>query len=73
MSAQQLGRKALNRLERITGQDILRGWGHGGYVHAFVATAHRHGWADIKTEQWGWDAEPRHRASCRQLFPEEYR
>jgi hypothetical protein len=74
VSAQRLGDKSIRRLERVTGQDILRAWGNGGYVLSFVATAHRHGWFDKKTEQWGWDDEPvQHYVSCRELFPEEYR
>ena len=73
MSAQRLGEKGTRRIERATGVDILRAWANGGYVLSFVATAHRHGWFDKKTGEWGWDEKPSHYVSCAELFPEEMR
>jgi hypothetical protein len=69
VSVQRLGDKAIRRLERATGQDILRAWANGGYLLTFVATAHRHGWFDKKTEQWGWDQEPNHNSAATSCSP----
>lgn len=70
MAAQRLNARSTRRLGRITGLDnIIRGWGHGGYVHGFVTSDHRHGWADIRTGEWGYDEDPFHYTSCSEMFP----
>jgi hypothetical protein len=58
MSAQRLSDKSRRRIERATGLDIVRAWGHGGYTFDFVIAAdnddrHSHGWFDRKTGEWG--------------------
>lgn len=70
-ASQRLGEKSITRLERAIGVDILRAWPQGRHLLAFVATAHRHGWFDKTTGEWGWQDNPRHYLSCTELFPEE--
>ena len=70
MSAQVLNDRSTRRIARSTGLDVVRAWSWGGYTMAFVTAGHRHGWWDKKTDEWGWDEEPMHYASCRRLFPE---
>lgn len=70
MSAQRLSDRSLRRIANATGLDLVRGWGHGGYVHAFVTADHEHGWYDTKSREYGFDKEPvMHYSSCRELFP----
>ena len=79
MSAQRLSPRSVRRIERATGQPIVRAWSHGGYVFPFVVAdperpdGHRHGWYDKHgSGSWGWaDDPPRHYTSCRdELFAE---
>ena len=73
MGAQRLSARSARRLGRVTGlgEALIRGWGHGGYVHGFVTDNHRHGWVDIKTGEWGWEEDPIHYTSCGEMFPRE--
>lgn len=68
MSAQRLSDRSRRRIERSTGLTILRAWGHGGYVFAFVTDDHRHGFWDMKTGDWEWQEPPTHYTSCEELF-----
>lgn len=71
MSAQILSARSTRRIADATGLDIVRAWGHGTYVHAFVTADHRHGCFDLKSGAWEFD-EPqdvRHYTSCVDLFP----
>jgi hypothetical protein len=81
MSAVQLSPRKTRRIARATGLDVLRAWGAGGYVFAFVTADHRHGQYDSKTGTWCWDEDTEplwaghqptatHYYSCRELFPE---
>jgi hypothetical protein len=70
MGASQLSAKSVRRIARATGLDIVRAWGHGGYVHGFVTADHRHGCYDTKSGEVGWDGDrPAHYTSCGELFP----
>lgn len=70
MSAQILSDRSVRRIARKIDQPVLRAWGHGGYIHRFVTTDHRHGWVDITTWEWGWDRRDpiTHYSSCKELF-----
>lgn len=72
MGCQRLGARWVRRLRSITGQDVIAGWGWGGYTHSFVTAAHVHGWYDLKEEEWGWfdQADPGiHFSSCNDRWP----
>ena len=61
MSAQLLGSKMLRRISRTVGDDVVRGWSHGGYWLGFVTAGHRHGNYHTSTGEWEWDDDP---SSC---------
>lgn len=70
MSAQQLGAKALRRIERDIGEPVLRGWSHGGYTFGFVTPDHRHGEWNKASHEWAWEEEPLvHYTSCYETWP----
>lgn len=69
MSAQRLSDRSCRRIARATGQEVLRGWSHGGYVLSWVTPDHRHGWFDKKTGEWGWNKAVCHYTSCRETWP----
>lgn len=74
MSAQLLGKKWLRRLTAITGETVVRGWAHGGYIHDFVTEDHRHGSYDLKTGEVAWVWNGMHYTSCYlDFWPEMYR
>lgn len=58
MGSQPLSSRSCRRIARGTGQDVVRAWGHGGYVHTFEAAGGRRGSWDLKTLQWWWDDDP---------------
>jgi hypothetical protein len=69
VSSQRLSPRTIRRIGRATGlgNQIVRGWAHGGYIHDFVTTTHRHGWFDLRTGGWGWVEDPICYTSCRAL------
>jgi hypothetical protein len=71
MGCQRLGVRWVRRLARITGENVIAGWGHGGYVHGFVTADHRHGWHDLKDGTWGFDDpdDQMHYSSCNDRWP----
>lgn len=69
MSAQVLSARSTRRIARSTGLDVVRAWSYGGYVMAFVTSAHEHGTWDKKTGEWEWEQPPvRHFTSCVAMF-----
>lgn len=73
MGCQRLGARWVRRLRRITGEDVIAGWGWGSYMHAFVTADHHHGWYDLRDKVWGWDEETigstTHYDSCNDRWP----
>lgn len=69
MSVQVLNDRSCRRIQRSTGETVLRAWANGGYVFEFVTPEHRHGWWDKKTGGWGWipDEDVCHFTSCKQF------
>ncbi|MYR28727.1 MULTISPECIES: hypothetical protein [unclassified Streptomyces] len=73
MGAQVLSPRSTRRIARLTGQEVVRAWAHGGYIMDFVTPDHRHGWWDKKTGEWGWDTgDTGHYSSCVRLFPDDF-
>lgn len=77
MSVQRLGPKKLRKLTEVVGEPVKIGWANGGYTFGFATETHRHGWYNLKSGEWGWDAldDPfLHLSSCyTEEWPEEYR
>jgi hypothetical protein len=71
VGTQVLSARSARRIERATGQVIVRAWGHGGYVFGFVTPDHRHGWWDRKTGEWGFDEDPFHYTSCAGFYEDD--
>lgn len=70
MGAGILSPRSTRRIARATGLDVVRAWGHGGYVHGFVTADHRHGSYSLRDGAWEWDQEPvTHYSSCSDVFP----
>lgn len=63
VSAQVLSPKSTRRIERSTGLEIVRAWGH------------RHGEWSKKTGEWQYTDPERvlHYTSCHDLFPDDFR
>lgn len=74
MSAQRLSPRSTRRIERSTGLEIVRAWGHGGNVFNFVTPDHRHGSWNKKTGEWQYTDPERvlHYTSCHELFPDDF-
>lgn len=74
MGTQRLNPKSTRRIARSTGLDVVRAWGHGGYVMSFVTADHKHGAWDKKTGRWELEDDDHgqvmHFSTCRELFPD---
>lgn len=60
MSIQRVGERKRRRLERLIDESIHYAYANGGYSWFFITDDHRHGWYDLKTEEWGWVEDPVH-------------
>lgn len=75
MSAQRLSSRRVRFLTRITGEEVVRGWAHGGYWYNFVTADHRHGVYYLKTGEFEIGSrgeELTHYTSCRETWPEDF-
>nr|MDT0660844.1 hypothetical protein [Micromonospora sp. DSM 115978] len=71
MSRQQLGRRWVRRIARLTGAEIVQATGNGTYWHAFTTADHRHGRIHAVDHTVLWSTRGGHMASCFWLFGDE--